>query len=162
MITCSKCKETKPTTDYWKDSSRSSGYKGYCKKCKPDRKTYFKTWQEKKLRENPDYWKKLEANRDPATRRASNRKSTLKKYNLTPEEYQQILEAQNGKCAICKKKETFDQTGKELAVDHSHKTGEVRGLLCQTCNQALGMLGDSLELLHSAISYLAKSEQRVG
>lgn len=63
-----------------------------------------------------------------------------------------MLAAQGGGCAICGKQ---CPTGRALAVDHDHDTGEIRGLLCYKHNTALGLL-DSIELLTAAISYLRK------
>lgn len=76
----------------------------------------------------------------------------LKKYSLSIEEYEKLLLAQEGVCAICK------QTGtKQLAIDHDHETGKVRGLLCSSCNTGLGLLGDSLEALKNVILYLEEA-----
>jgi len=63
---------------------------------------------------------------------------------------------QNGKCAICKKPETRKTGNKirELSIDHCHKTGKVRGLLCDSCNNGLGRFKDSVKLLESALKYL--------
>lgn len=58
-----------------------------------------------------------------------------------------ILESQMGLCAICKRP-------KKLNVDHDHKTGEIRGLLCSRCNLGLASFGDSIEGLEKAIDYL--------
>ncbi len=79
-----------------------------------------------------------------------------RKFGLTPEEYGKMLLAQGNKCAICGNEETatrLDKT-KSLAVDHDHKTGKVRGLLCCECNQGLGKFRDSREMLLSAARYL--------
>ena len=76
----------------------------------------------------------------------------LATYGITAEEYQAIYEAQGGKCAICQR-----ATGrnKKLSVDHDHKTGEVRGLLCTPCNRdVLGHLRDSVAALLRAVRYL--------
>ena len=163
---CSRCKEVKSVAEFWKDKSTSTGYRSYCKGCKPDRSKYHKQWQAQKLVDNPDYWKERELSRDPVIRRVSNRKSSLKqKYGLSLEDFQDMMIAQDFKCAICKKREVFNESGKELAVDHDHaccpgksSCGKcVRGLLCQICNQALGMFGDSIETLQSAIAYLENS-----
>lgn len=79
-------------------------------------------------------------------------------YGISREEYIALLETQNHVCAICKKPEsTVDKrTNKprNLAVDHCHGSQKVRGLLCQQCNQALGLLKDNKQLLASAIKYL--------
>lgn len=67
--------------------------------------------------------------------------------------------AQEGLCAICHQPETvkYGDRVKDLAVDHDHETGEVRGLLCNNCNRALGMFGDSAERLLAAARYLDQS-----
>lgn len=72
----------------------------------------------------------------------------LSKYGLTPEDYRELLAAQNGKCAICQ------QEAKHYAVDHDHVTGQVRGLLCDTCNVGLGHFRDDVGRLMSAAAYL--------
>ena len=73
-----------------------------------------------------------------------------RKYGVTRKDYDTMLVAQAGVCAICGKAEN----GKRLAIDHCHKTGEVRGLLCALCNTAIGKLNDDPELLERAAMYL--------
>ena len=70
------------------------------------------------------------------------------KYGLTLEALDKLFFDQKGLCAICKK------SNKRLTVDHCHTTGKVRGLLCDSCNGALGRLGDDIEGLERAIQYL--------
>lgn len=77
-------------------------------------------------------------------------KKRLSRYGITVEEYISLLENQNSKCAICKR----IQLTKSLAVDHNHKTGKVRGLLCGNCNLALGLLEDNATFLQAGIDYL--------
>jgi protein-arginine kinase activator protein McsA len=72
-------------------------------------------------------------------------------FNLTLAEYNHIFSLQNGLCAICGKK---CKTGQRLAVDHNHKTGKIRGLLCRNCNTGIGFFSDEISLLVNAISYL--------
>lgn len=72
-------------------------------------------------------------------------------YGITLEEYDKMDKEQNRRCAICLE---FCITGRRLAIDHDHKTGRVRGLLCAKCNRALGMFGDSPQTLQRAIEYL--------
>lgn len=78
------------------------------------------------------------------------------KFGITLGDYGDMLVAQGGTCAICKCKETATRNGtvKALAVDHDHKTGKVRGLLCCDCNQAIGKLKENTESLRAAIRYL--------
>ena len=71
-------------------------------------------------------------------------------YGLTDIQYQELLKSQNGGCGICGKiKKKYN-----LSVDHDHKTGKIRGLLCSPCNRALGILGDSSEALQKVLRYL--------
>lgn len=80
------------------------------------------------------------------------------KYNLTVEEYEQMLVKQEGKCAICGRSENVDlfkSRGKiKLHVDHCHKTGVVRGILCSSCNLGIGKFRDDPQLLLNASIYL--------
>jgi hypothetical protein len=85
----------------------------------------------------------------------------LSKYGITLSEYQTTLDLQGGKCAICNEGETARSNAgyvKNLAVDHCHTTGEVRGLLCNRCNVGIGYLNDDVVRLHSAIKYLNKEK----
>jgi hypothetical protein len=80
-----------------------------------------------------------------------------RKYDITLEVYNTLLTKQNHVCAIClKPEETKDKKGnfKKLAIDHNHQSGHVRGLLCQKCNQGIGLLGESVFILDSAKKYL--------
>lgn len=92
--------------------------------------------------------------------RESNRDRRLKKlreihlrnkFQLTPDEYDRILESQGGVCALCECEPT---SGISLHVDHDHGTGEIRGLLCMRCNNALGLFREDADLLKCAARYL--------
>ena len=78
------------------------------------------------------------------------------KYNITLEQYRILLNKQGNKCAICSKVLTNTFT---THVDHSHRTGKVRGILCVGCNHVLGKMKDSVELLQRAINYLQLEPQ---
>lgn len=73
-------------------------------------------------------------------------------YGITLDQYNQILIKQNGCCWICKRHES--ELTQRLHVDHCHKTGKVRSLLCFNCNQGLGNFKDSVGLLITAAEYL--------
>ena len=77
-------------------------------------------------------------------------------HGLSLREYQGILEAQGGTCAICRGTES-DSGTKRLSVDHDHKTGVVRGLLCGRCNRMLGLAKDLPQTLMEAAKYLLKA-----
>jgi hypothetical protein len=76
-----------------------------------------------------------------------------RKYGVTRDQYNTRLQEQDGVCAICQREDPH----RALAVDHDHKTGEVRGLLCADCNTALGKFQDDPEVLHRAKTYLLKN-----
>jgi hypothetical protein len=76
------------------------------------------------------------------------------RYKLEPQHKADLLDAQNGGCAICGYR--FGQKKGDMKVDHNHQTGKVRGLLCDLCNRGLGMFRDNQNNLTKAVSYLAR------
>lgn len=80
----------------------------------------------------------------------TSRTRRLRRYGITDAQYDDMLEAQNGTCAICNR----EPEGKRLAVDHDHTTGAIRGLLCDHCNHVLGKAEDRAEWLRNAADYL--------
>jgi hypothetical protein len=135
MYTCKKCHTEKPLSEYYKTTDRKSGHKTICKECiKSDPLT------EKKKQYMKEYSKKY---------------SLKSKYNLTEEDYKELLIKQNHKCAICGTDQE-EVLNKKLYVDHDHETGKVRELLCHNCNVSLGLLKESIQTLTRAIAYLDK------
>jgi hypothetical protein len=88
-----------------------------------------------------------------ANKRLWQNKRLQAEYGITIEEYDALLAAQGGKCAICGTEQCA--TGKAFAVDHDHDTGMVRGLLCKDCNIGLGMFKDDTFRLKAALDYLS-------
>lgn len=87
---------------------------------------------------------------------AFNRKQNLKRtYGLTPEEYDDQFERQQGVCAICGEPENSERFA-HMAVDHDHESGELRGLLCHRCNKAIGLFHDDSSRLEKASAYLQR------
>ena len=80
------------------------------------------------------------------------------KYNISENEIELLAEKQQHCCAICNKPETSlnskRTTVQNLAIDHCHKTGKIRGLLCSNCNIAIGKFKENIDLLNNAIKYL--------
>ena len=79
-------------------------------------------------------------------------------YGISIEEYSMLAARQDNKCATCGKP-AEETHRKRLFVDHCHSTGKIRGLLCQQCNTALGMVNDDISKLSALISYLMEHDQ---
>lgn len=104
------------------------------------RTEYQKQWR----RDNPEKYK--------AQQDRSNTKTRYKKFGITKEIFDKMFLAQDSRCAIC---ETTENTSsKDWAIDHCHRTGEVRGILCHHCNLMLGNAKDDTIRLKKAIKYL--------
>ena len=146
--TCPRCKEFKPRSDYFKSKDTVHGMGVYCKPCTQQRhKEYMHT--------RPDLMAKV-ANRAREWRKENpdvQWKHDLKKYGITPEDYNLRLAAQGYRCAICADEEPGGR-GK-FHVDHCHSSGAVRGLLCHHCNVGIGNLRHRTDILKSAIRYLS-------
>ena len=115
-----------------------------------------------KKRDNRSNWaakaKKDDKDKEKFNRlnRQAQRRFQLSKYGLTEKEYESIFNRQGQACAICR---CPPPPNRKLAVDHCHKTGEVRGLLCVNCNTGLGLLEDSKPIIKAAIAYLKGSRE---
>lgn len=81
--------------------------------------------------------------------RIDRRHRLFKKYGLTLEEYEYLFNKQLGSCALCFK----EHPRRALSVDHDHKTGQIRGLLCDRCNLAIGLLGDDEKIVQNLAWY---------
>lgn len=74
------------------------------------------------------------------------------------DDYNQMLESQNYRCAICGDEGNKENRFRKLSIDHDHKTGKVRGLLCSNCNFLLGQAKDDIGILRNAITYLEENQ----
>ena len=92
---------------------------------------------------------------------ALNNAHTVKRYGITVADYNRMLVEQNGVCKVCRRhetKKTNKGTVRRLSIDHCHDTGKVRGLLCHTCNVAIGYAGNDPARLRAAADYLERSK----
>lgn len=128
---CRECRRTKPISEFPKHRNRPDGHGAECKPCKREY-----------MRQRP-----------PGYVRSSQMKS---QYGITLAEYEEMLEAQGGGCAICGAKPVKGK--RRHAIDHCHTTGKVRGILCNRCNVILG----HLEKVGAAkfLSYMEASLER--
>lgn len=80
-----------------------------------------------------------------------------RKYNLTPADFEALLQSQGGVCAICRRPGADDR---KLDIDHDHgDTERIRGILCRPCNHALGLMQDDPEVVDAAYAYLMASRR---
>jgi hypothetical protein len=95
-------------------------------------------------------------------RKKAKQKNIVRNFGITLQMFRKLEAEQGGGCAICGRKETRRRRGKavRLSVDHDHKTGQIRGLLCTTCNTALGLMNDDTKRLRRAAEYLDKHAYR--
>lgn len=143
MKKCTKCKTVKTDDSFTKLKASKDGLFGVCKPCHALQSKKWKLeWEER--------WGVSHAHH-----------IKCRGYGITTRQYQDMLNDQDGACAICGLPETTIGRGGRaapLAIDHCHTTGKVRGLLCRKCNGGIGLLRDSIDLLTSATSYLKQYE----
>ena len=155
MKRCSKCGETRPVSEFNKNARLKSGLYSWCKTCaRANSRHWYHANRERNLANMKVY---REANRVYIRERSrsTNRNRSLRnRYGLTLGRFEEMLAEQSGLCAICK------EPMRRPCVDHDHATRKVRGLLCDPCNQGLGLFRDDSVLLKSAIGYLAGSRKR--
>lgn len=136
---CRKCKKYKPVSEFHKSKRTKDGLSRYCSECKYEK--------HKKI-----------VNR---TIKINNTKIKLKSiynacttYKITKEQFIELYKTYSV-CPICGKNFcNNDNSLKDIVIDHDHKSGVIRGLLCNNCNTLLGMAKDNILTLYSAILYL--------
>lgn len=124
----------------------------YCKICGKEK---FNNFQYCSKECNPRYKKRKKETIEERSIRMKEQcrvKTLHQRYKLSKEDYNNLLVSQQEKCAICGK--NADSGIRRLAIDHDHKTGNIRGLLCNSCNLGLGMFKDKIKNLQEAIKYL--------
>ncbi len=146
---CSNCKRILSADAFYKSQGTKSGLTGECQEC---RKTYHRSAHAHQLKKQ---WRAKEDKEK--VRKQSHKYNIKRKFQLTPEQFETMLSSQNGVCAICH----LPAGKKTLAVDHCHKTGAIRGLLCGICNVALGRWRDDPECAERAKEYLIQASQRL-
>jgi hypothetical protein len=155
MKKCSKCDTVKPLNEFPRDKRNKDGLYTYCKMCSRAKSLAWKQANPERSREG----QRQSRQKNP---RVYRNKQLLWTFGITLEQYEQMEANQNGLCAICRKPETeIHPNSKKLrnfAVDHDHDTGHIRGLLCNSCNRALGLFNDNPDILRSAITYLENSK----
>ena len=134
-----------------------------CPRCKVEHDSKFKMCDPCRIKNreltnaynkaNPERIKKIRERSYQNNKEKRRYRNIMARFGLTKEQYEAMLEAQGGTCAIC---DMECVSGRHLAIDHDHETGEIRKLLCTNCNTAIGKLGDSSDLAQRAVEYLRK------
>ena len=135
---CPDCCQIKRFQDFHNDQRSKSGKSSYCKECMQKKNLLW-------LNKNKQKYLIYQQNHKFQTR-----------YNISLNDFNKLFQKQNGVCAICGKPElSTNCKGKirNLSVDHNHKTGQVRGLLCGNCNTGFGSFQENISILKSAIKY---------
>jgi len=154
---CSLCRSEKDFSLFSNDKHSKDGKTSSCKECRRKKDKEYREKNKDKVRDrNKKNWRKRKEFYSSERGIESSRRSHLKrKYDMTLEEYNHILEKQENTCAICGNHETTKRN-RFLTVDHCHETNKIRGLLCNNCNRTLGLLGENIETLKKMIEYLIK------
>ena len=150
--TCTDCKIEKPVSEFYLKKSGKHGVAAWCKKCNIRMSREYRAKNKIKVRVKAKVYRERNKGKIKGQYLST-------KYGITIEQFDQMMAAQDGVCAICGRLETAkNQWGgvKQLAVDHDHETGKVRALLCTKCNMALGGTDDNVEILAHMISYIEK------
>lgn len=162
MKICGKCNLKKEKKDFGRNTKTPDGLKCYCYECS---KKIARIWLEnnrgrvnserrRKYNDIPEHRARIKEK--SLEYRKKHREGACDKvrertYGITPKEYNDICQSQNMVCAIC-----GSPSRRRLCVDHNHNTGEIRGLLCDNCNRAIGLLKEDISILEKACSYLAR------
>jgi hypothetical protein len=168
MKRCKKCGEEKPLDEFYRATGTRDGHRGSCRACEQlQRRAWYlahredaiaraKAWQQ----ENPE--RHLDNQRKRRQRpevKARERAGHLRrKYGISHEEYEALLHAQGGRCAICRREPNPKIS---LHVDHDHETGAVRGLLCVRCNNGIALFDEDHEVLRDIAGYLDAHDPEV-
>lgn len=164
MKPCTICHKPQPLSQFHRKATAKDGHRAQCKTCvrRYQERRALGVSTPRKLGRSPEslerrklyhrqYMRKY--NKTAAWKMAHRKCLIHKKYGITWDQYQSLITAQNNLCAICNKGES---PKRRLAIDHCHRTGRVRGLLCIKCNRALGYFGDDPAVVRAALGYLLR------
>lgn len=147
---CTSCRIDKETTEFYSHKWGKSGVASRCKKCRNSESAAYRKLNPEKMAAQARKW------RNNNKKRHLNNVLMLK-FKISVDAYERMYKEQNGCCAIC---ESLSISGRRMAVDHNHSTGEIRGLLCDKCNRGIGFLKDSIHNLQKAVNYLERFSPR--
>jgi hypothetical protein len=145
--TCNRCHREKSLSNFSKSKRTKDGFGYQCKVCDSENcKRYYREHVNERMHAG-----KIYREENPETYRKSRYKL---RYGISLDDYNRMSNDQGGVCSICFRSE---KRYKYLVIDHDHKTGKVRGLICSKCNNALGCVDDNIDTLINMIEYLKRS-----
>ena len=146
---CGRCGRMLRLDRFYRSRASRDGRTHICRDCS---NAANRQWREANRDRRAEYRRRYaEANHAELARRG--RRTQLRsRFGLSPEQYEAILELQGRACAIC----GGDNRSKALCVDHDHRSGIVRGLLCHRCNTVIGFARDSAPRLRAAAAYIRR------
>jgi len=165
--TCRVCGKEKQESGFHRDSAARDGRRPECKACTAvRRKAWYAANREREIARVKE-WQQANPERvnenqrrnraRPERKRALRDQYYRRTFGVSADEFDALLEAQGGGCAICG---TRPERAASLHLDHCHETGAIRGILCLSCNQALGKFREDPALLEKAARYLRQGVTR--
>ena len=142
---CTLCRKEKTLLEFSPRKNGRLGLDSRCKECKAELARDYSLKNKEKISQNNAEWRK----NNPGRYTKRSRGYVMKRYGITTEEYDELFLIQEGRCKICSR-----VSEKALHVDHDHKTGRVRGLLCHRCNTSIGLMEESADNLKRMIEYI--------
>ncbi len=152
---CAHCKRPKNVKEFNKDSSRKDGRCPYCRLCNRQLANAWSAANPKRKQDSRKRWLKKAGSKKK--QKLANQRWKKNNRGVTRGRIVAEVAAQGG-CGICK---TMTPTSRGWDVDHCHRTGKKRGILCHKHNLLLGLCDDSIQILENAIAYLRKHENRI-
>lgn len=141
---CGKCRKPHPVARFSKCSRSPDGLQQWCKQAQKD----WLVSNREKRKAQQRRWYAAQRNSAPE---AFQKRSRLRKYGLSVDEFEAMWVSQGGRCSAC---HDVLVDGPATHIDHCHKTGVVRGILCRSCNVALGQLGDDPIRIQGLLMYI--------
>ncbi len=166
---CIACGEPKPYSDFYQQRGMRDGFRNDCKACMCEQKrrrsradpgahiSRVQQWQRENRERYLEAQRRRRAARGPAEKRRERDLHLSRHYGLTQDDFEFLVVVQRGRCAICGKED-----GSRLHVDHDHSSGRVRGLLCGSCNRAMGLFHEDAARFEAAGAYLRRRQLPLG
>jgi hypothetical protein len=173
MKICTHCRRQRSREDFPKHRQAKDGLGSWCKTCKAEDKKRYRAKNldsirrkqseyGKRRRQDPDF--RMKASDRMRAWREKNvekvREANILRYGISLADYKRMFVSQHGKCLACSRVIVDFGGGRKperAHIDHDHRTGMVRGLLCMQCNMILGAVNDSTEVLANLIVYLCRA-----